>query len=147
MQDNLHVTVAAIAVNEDRFLMVHESIQGKSVYNQPAGHLEENESLPEAVVRECLEETAWLVKPAYITGIYQWTHPVNQQTFLRVCYFVEQYEKHDRPLDKEIIAAVWFTRDELVQEQANLRSPLVLRCIDDYLAGRRYPLDLITHLT
>lgn len=148
MQENLHVTVAAIVEHEQRFLMVRESIQGQAVYNQPAGHLEENETLLEAVIRECLEETAWHIRPLVISGIYQWTQPTNRQTFLRVCFKAENLQHEpNRELDSGIIAAEWLSRDELVQQQDALRSPLVLRCIDDYLAGHQYPLQLISHIT
>lgn len=147
MQENLHITVAAIIEENKRFLMVEESIQGQAVYNQPAGHLEEDETLLEAVVRETLEETAWHFVPETITGIYQWTQPKSRQTFMRIC-FAGQHQQHDkgRPLDTGIIQAVWLNRQELEAMSDRLRSPLVLACIDDYLQGQRYPLELIKHV-
>lgn len=147
MQENLHVTVAAIIEENKRFLLVEESIQGQVVYNQPAGHLEEDETLVEAVIRETLEETAWHFVPESITGLYQWTQPENRQTFMRIC-FTGQHQQHDqdRPLDTGIIRTVWLDRQEVADMHGQLRSPLVLACIDDYLQGQHYPLELIKHI-
>ena len=147
MQENLHVTVAAIIEENDRFMLVEESIQGQLVYNQPAGHLEENETLLEAVVRETLEETAWQFVPEYITGLYQWTQPQSRQTFMRIC-FAGQHRQFDagRKLDTGIVRTVWLDRQEILARQDKLRSPLVLACIDDYLQGRRYPLELLKNV-
>ena len=147
MQENLHVTVAAIIEENERFLLVEESIQGQVVYNQPAGHLEDDETLIEAVVRETLEETAWQFVPQYLTGLYQWTQTESRQTFMRICFAGRHlHHEKDRPLDKEIIRTVWLDRQEVETRQDRLRSPLVLACIDDYLQGQRYPLDLIKHV-
>lgn len=147
MQNNLHVTVAAIVEDKQRFLLVQEKIQGELVYNQPAGHLEENETLVEAVIRECQEETAWLIEPQYITGIYQWTHPANQQTFLRVCFYgIQQEHSPQQALDEGIVEAVWLSQEALLSRQISLRSPLVTHCINDYLSGNKYPLELIRHI-
>ncbi len=141
-----HVTVAALVEREGKFLMVEESIDGKTVLNQPAGHLEEGESLIDAVIRETREETAWKFIPEALTGIYRWTHPHNGETFLRHCFTGAVCEHAPgQALDEGIIRSRWLDRDELDQQQ-NLRSPLVLQCIDDYLSGRRYPLDLIKAL-
>ncbi len=147
MQENLHVTVAAIIEKNNRFLLVEESIQRQTVYNQPAGHLEEDETLLEAVIRETLEETAWHFTPELITGLYQWVQPESRQTFIRVC-FTGQPQKHDqeRQLDTGIIRTVWLSRQEIAAKQEQLRSPLVLTCIDDYLQGQRFPLELIKHI-
>ncbi len=147
MQENLHVTVAAIVEENERFLLVEESIQGQVVYNQPAGHLEDNETLQQAVIRETLEETAGHFEPAFISGLYQWTQPESRQTFMRICFagHITQFEE-DRQLDTGIIQIMWFKRQELVARQEQLRSPLVLKCIDDYLQGQRYPLELIKHV-
>ena len=148
MQENLHVTVAAIIEENKRYLLVEESIQGQVVYNQPAGHLEEDETLLAAVVRETLEETAWHFEPQAITGIYQWTQPQSRQTFMRICYTGGHHQHEpERSLDTGIIRAVWLTREDIVARQDKLRSPLVLACIDDYLQDRRYPLDLIKKVT
>ena len=141
-----HVTVAAIIPDErERFLMVEEISSGHVVMNQPAGHLEPDESLVDAAVRETLEETGWHFRPEAITGIYHWTSPADGETFLRVC-FVGPVTDHDseRPLDDGILRACWVSRNEL--RQASLRSPMVMRGIDDFLQGRRYPLSLLSFL-
>ena len=141
------VTVAAIAEAQGRFLMVEELVDERLVYNQPAGHLEDNETLYEAVIRETLEETAWQFEPACITGIYQWTQPQSRQTFMRIC-FAGQHRQFDagRKLDTGIVRTVWLDRQEILARQDKLRSPLVLACIDDYLQGRRYPLELLKNV-
>ena len=147
MQENLHVTVAAIIEQDKRFLLVEESIQGQHLYNQPAGHLEEDETLIEAVIRETLEETAAHFSPAHITGIYQWTQPENRQTFMRISFTGEitSFEE-GRQLDEGILRAVWLTEMEIKALQKQHRSPLVLQCIHDYQQGQRYPLELIKHI-
>ncbi len=142
-----HATVAAIIERDNKFLMVEELIQGKQVINQPAGHLDPDESLVEAAIRETQEETAWQFMPEAITGIYLWKHPDNGESFLRVA-FCGSCKNHNtsQPLDDGIQAAVWKTRDELMQQQQKLRSPMVINCIDDYLAGKRYPMDLLINI-
>jgi ADP-ribose pyrophosphatase YjhB (NUDIX family) len=138
------VTVCALIAHGDKFLLVEERVQGKRVLNQPAGHLELGESLVAAVTREALEETGWEFIPEGITGVYRWTSPSENKTFVRFC-FHGRPGHHDpaRRLDDGIIQAVWLDRATLEQRAAELRSPLVLRCIDDYLKGTRYPLDLL----
>lgn len=147
-----HVTVAAIIEREQRFLMVEEVTQGQTVYNQPAGHLDPHESLLQAVIRETREETAWDFEPQYISGIYCWDQfpaggAQRNRSFLRVA-FVGPCHQHDpeQALDDGIVRALWLSRDELAAQPEKLRSPLVLPCIDDYLAGTRYPLELITDI-
>jgi 8-oxo-dGTP pyrophosphatase MutT (NUDIX family) len=141
------VTVAAIAERDGQFLFVEERASGRVVINQPAGHLEEGETFLEAVVRETLEETAWSFEPTGVVGIYVW-RPENQpRTFLRVA-FAGELGEHDpsRPLDRGILRTRWLTRQQLCEPRVRLRSPLVTQCVDDYLAGVRYPLSLISHL-
>ncbi|HHJ35722.1 MAG TPA: NUDIX hydrolase [Gammaproteobacteria bacterium] len=139
-----HATVAAIVERDNQFLLVEEIVNDESVINQPAGHLDPDESLIDAVIRETREETAWRFTPEAITGIYLWKHPHNGESFLRVA-FCGSCDDHDtaQPLDDGIQAAVWKTRVELLQQQEKLRSPMVINCIDDYLAGKRFPLDLL----
>lgn len=140
-----HVTVAAIAEQEGRFLVVEERVRGQLVINNPAGHLEESESFQAAIQREMLEETGWEYEPEILTGIYLWKNHRLGTTFLRMTFFGHCIRHHpDRPLDRGIIGPRWLTRDELQNGQHVLRSPMVVRCIDDYLAGRRYPLELLT---
>ena len=139
-----HATVAAIIEHNNKFLMVEERIQGRVVFNQPAGHLEPDESIIDATIRETREETAWQFVPDAVTGIYLWKHPDNGETFLRVT-LCGSCKNHDaqQPLDEGIIQAVWKSRHELAAEPDKLRSPMVINCIDDYLAGKRYPLDML----
>ena len=140
-----HATVASIIERDNRFLMVEENIYGDKVYNQPAGHLDPGESLIEADIRETQEETAWRFIPEYISGIYRWDQHSKNRCYLRVA-FVGHCDQHDKnqTLDDGIIQALWLTRDELAAQPEKLRSPMVLKCIDDYLAGKKYPLELLT---
>ncbi|MDH1074531.1 NUDIX hydrolase [Pseudomonas nitroreducens] len=140
-----HVTVATIVEDQGRFLLVEEmSADKKQVFNQPAGHLEANESLLEAAVRETLEETGWDVELTAVTGIYLYTAPSNGVTYQRVCFAARPLRHHsERALDDGILGARWLPRDELAAQPERWRSHLVLRCIDDYLAGERFPLTLI----
>lgn len=141
-----HVTVAAIAEIEGRFLMVRERIDGVLRYNQPAGHLEAGESLMQAVVRETLEETAWHFRPQALIALYRWIAPEGT-TFLRAT-FCGEAERHDpgRALDDGIEAAEWLSLAEIRSRRDALRSPLVLRSLEDYLTGVRHPLDLLQDL-
>lgn len=142
-----HVTVAAIAQQDDRFLMVEEEVRGKLVINNPAGHLEESENFVDAVRRETLEETGWDFEPDAITGIYLWKNVTLGTTFLRIAFSGRCLQHHPgKPLDNGIIGARWCTRAELASGALTLRSPLVTRCIDDYASGRRFPLELLACL-
>ncbi len=144
---NPHVTVAAVVQKDGRFLLVEEIASGRKVFNQPAGHLEPGETLVEAVVRETLEETAWHFQPTALIGIYQWTHPEKQKTFIRFAFTGDILEHlPGRDLDAGILRAVWLDREQLLARSGRHRSPMVMRCIDDYLTGQRFPLDLVNHL-
>lgn len=141
------VTVAAVIEHGGRFLLVEEIADGKPVFNQPAGHWERGETLVEACARETLEETAYRFAPRELTGIYRWHHAPSNDSFLRFAFCGEVGDEEvGRKLDSEIIRAVWLSPDEIRAQQPRHRSPLVLRCVEDYLAGRRYPLDLLTDL-
>jgi 8-oxo-dGTP pyrophosphatase MutT (NUDIX family) len=141
------VTVAAVAEVDGRFLCVEERASGRVVINQPAGHLEDGETFLAAVVRETLEETAWRFAPSALVGVYVWRPEHQSRTFLRVA-FTGQLLDHDpsRPLDHGILRTRWLSREQLSEPRLRLRSPLVTQCVDDYLAGARYPLSLISHL-
>nr|WP_067295049.1 NUDIX hydrolase [Marinobacterium profundum] len=140
-----HATVATIIERDGRFLMVEEDSDGRRVFNQPAGHVEEDETLVEAAVRETLEETGWQVRPDSLVGLYTYKAPSNGVTYYRFCFVATTLVcEQDYKLDDDIIAAHWFSRDQLHERRDQLRSPLVLQCIDDYLAGRRYPLEFVT---
>ena len=141
------VTVAAVIERDGRFLLVEEDADGERVYNQPAGHWERGETLPEACAREVLEESAWRFAPAQLVGIYRWTAPTNGVTYLRFAFTGEPSAfEPERKLDTGILRAEWFSQQEIRALAPRHRSPLVWRCIEDYLAGKRYPLDLLTHL-
>jgi 8-oxo-dGTP pyrophosphatase MutT (NUDIX family) len=138
---NPEITVAAIAEADGRFLVVEERIERRLVINQPAGHVEPGETLLEAVVREVREETAWLFTAHELVGVYLWRSPVTGRMTKRFT-FTGAVTDHrpDQPLDDGIIATHWLTQAELKGREPQLRSPLVLRCIEDYLGGRRQPL-------
>ena len=138
------VTVAAVVERDGRFLLVEEETGRGRLYNQPAGHLDPGESLTEAVVRETMEETAHAFKPTALLGVYQYHHPGDDVTYIRFA-FTGEITAHEagRALDHGIVRAVWLTPGEVRREAPRHRSPLVLRCMDDYLAGRRYPLAVL----
>ena len=141
------VTVAAVIADGSSFLVVEEETNEGLRRNQPAGHLDEGESLFDAVIRETLEETAWTVAPRALIGVYRWRVSAAGPTYLRFA-FEAQPVSHDgqRQLDFGILRTRWMARDELAADPDRLRSPLVLRCIDDYQAGCRFPLDLLVDL-
>lgn len=147
MRWNPEVTVAAVVEREGRFLMVEERIAGRLVLNQPAGHLEDRETLIEAVIRETREETAWRFAPEGLVGTYLWRNPDNERTFLRFA-FCGSVDDHSatQALDTGIVRAVWLSHEQLLAQPGRLRSPLVLRCLDDYLRGQRQSLDSVATL-
>ncbi|SDL86744.1 NUDIX hydrolase [Pseudomonas indica] len=139
-----HVTVATVVEDQGRFLLVEEVADGRAVFNQPAGHLEADESLTQAALRETLEETGWDVELTAVTGIYLYTAPSNGVTYQRVCFAARPLrQRQNHLLDEGIIGPRWLTREELAAQPERWRSELVLRCIDDYLVKERYPLELI----
>jgi 8-oxo-dGTP pyrophosphatase MutT (NUDIX family) len=141
------VTVASIVPRDGRFLLVEEVVRGELVLNQPAGHLEPGESLPAAARRETLEETGWNVELTDLVGVYQWTNPGDDSHFLRFSFAARPlHHDPERQLDAGIVRALWLTRDEIAAQRARLRSPMVLRCVDDWLGGRRMPLDTVVSL-
>ena len=141
-----NVTVAAVIERDGRFLLVEEETADGIRLNQPAGHLDEGESLITACRREALEETAWHFQPTQLVGIYQWQRPQGAITYLRFAYSGTLGD-HDaaRTLDDGILRALWLTPAEIAATRATHRSPLVLQCVEDWLTGRRYPLDLVRH--
>ena len=141
-----NVTVAAVVMRDGKFLLVEEETEAGLAFNQPAGHLEEGESVIDAVIRETLEETAYHFKPTHLIGIYNWRHPSKDVTYLRFAFGGElRGFEADRKLDDGIVAARWLTLDEVKATQARHRSPLILRCIEDQIAGKSAPLDLLVH--
>ncbi len=145
------VTVATVVVREGRLLMVEEQVGGKRVFNQPAGHLEPDESLTEAALRETREETGWDVQLTAFIGAYQWkaakTAASEGRHYLRFAFAAEPVA-HDaaRALDEGIVQALWMSPTELQQAQARHRSPLVWQVVADYLAGRRSPLSMLQQI-
>lgn len=144
------VTVAAIIERSGRFLLVEEETSDGIRFNQPAGHLEPDESLEQAVVRETLEETAHDFTPSALIGMYLSRYvsarTSQEVTYLRVAFSGTLGMLHDQPLDVGILRTLWMTYDEMLACQEKHRSPLVMRCVDDYLRGQRAPLSTIyTH--
>lgn len=139
-----HATVATIVERDGRFLMVEEMANGAvPVINQPAGHIEAGETIIDAARRETLEETGWKVEPQGLVGLYVYTAPANGITYHRYCLYAQAIaEQPGTELDDGIIGPRWMSFAELEQSQ-QLRSPMVLTCVKDYLAGKRYPLDVI----
>ena len=142
------VTVAAVVEHNGRFLLVEEHTPEGLRLNNPAGHLEVGESLEQACTRETLEETTYQFTPTALVGIYQAplrnTSTQETTTYLRFAFCGDLGALQlDRKLDRGIVRTLWMTADEIRASTARHRSPLLLRCVEDYLAGKRYPLDLI----
>jgi phosphatase NudJ len=139
-----NTTVAAIIHHQGKFLLVEEYQDNAVMFNQPAGHLEKNESILSALKREVFEETGLALSPDYLSGIYYFYKPDINLYFLRFCFVIELNDYViGKPQDKEIIANHWLTLDQITAKGQQLRSHLVLDCINDYLAGNKIPL---THL-
>lgn len=140
-----HVTVAVVVERDGRFLLVEEvSDRSEVVFNQPAGHVEQGETLEQAAIREALEETGWEVCLTAFLGLYVYTPPHKPElTYYRACYLAEAVKHHpERPLDDGILRAVWVAPDEIAAS-GRLRSPLVLKCVQDAISGQRFPLQLV----
>lgn len=140
-----HITVATVVERDHRFLMVKENSDGEIVYNQPAGHVENGETIPDAAIRETLEETSWHVQPSEFLGVYQYTSPANGVCYVRHCFVAEAIRQEpDFKLDEDILEAVWLDLNEVrtLAHNAELRSPLVLQVIEDYLQGKFLTLDI-----
>lgn len=139
-----NVTVASIVEIDRKFLMVEEESATGPVLNQPAGHLEPNESMQQAVVRETLEETGYQFMPKAIIGSYLWHNEENETTYFRTTFVGNVDELNVKnELDVGIIRAIWMTHDEILTSQHRLRSPIILESIKDYLSGNQYPLEMI----
>lgn len=146
-QRRQHVTVACVVPRDDTFLMVEEAIHGRPVFNQPAGHLELGETLLQAAIRETREETGWQVEPTHLVGIQQWANGAGQ--FLRFAFAARPLAQiPGAVLDAGILRACWMDRVAIRAhaEAGRLRSPMVLRSIDDFLAGKRIALDALVDL-
>lgn len=142
-----HVTVATVVPRDGRFLLIEETARGELVLNQPAGHLDPNETLQDAAVRETLEESGWDVALSGLLGVQQWTSAWSGEQFIRFTFAALPLHHHaDRPLDTGIVRALWMSRDEIAAAGDRLRSPMVLASVDDFLGGARLPLDAIRWL-
>lgn len=141
------ITVAAVTETDGRFLLVEERINRRLVFNQPAGHVEHGETLLAAIVREVREETAWGFEPKALIGVYLWVNPASGRSTMRFA-FTGSVMDHDaaQPLDRGIVGTHWLSRTDLMKREPRLRSPLVLRCVEDYLGGQRLPLDPVAKL-
>lgn len=140
-----HITVAVVVEREGRFLLVEEqSERSDMVLNQPAGHVEQGETLEQATIREALEETGWDVALTAFLGLYVYTPPHKPDvTYYRACFLADAVLHHpQRALDTGILQAVWLSLEDIAASD-RLRSPLVLRCVQDAIAGQRFPLQLI----
>lgn len=140
-----HLTVATVLEKNGKFLLVEECINNQRVFNQPAGHVEALESLYDAAIRETLEETGWTVEPQFLLGLYTYTPACRSKTFYRTTFIAQalSFDPH-YVLDKDILATHWLSLDEIKARQAHLRSPIVLKCVEDYCNGQKYPLGLIS---
>ena len=140
-----NVTVAAVIEQDGKFLLIEEETDSGLRLNQPAGHLEPNESLAAGAIRETLEESAYHFEPRSLVGVYHYRHERKEITYLRFAFAGELTgHERERVLDAGIVRTVWMSPEE-IRTSNRLRTPLVLRCIDDYLSGRRYPLDLLAY--
>ncbi len=140
------LTVAAVIQHDGRYLVVEEETEDGIRINQPAGHLETDESILEGAVRETLEETAYGFSPTGLVGIYRWRHTASGLTYVRFAFCGELgAHRAGRALDRGILRTLWLTPEELRACASSHRSPLVLRCVEDHLAGRRYPLEILVH--
>ena len=149
MTRGIDVTVAAIIERDGKFLMVEERAGDRLVLNQPAGHLEQGEPLIAAAARETLEETGHRFEPEHVVGFYLWRSPDVDTTYLRIAFCGSVAPSADvaaASLDDGIVAVHWLSRIQLLRRSDQLRSPMVLRCLDDYSMGQRYPLDCLTYL-
>lgn len=143
-----HITVACVVERDGRFLCVEEQVNEALVLNQPSGHWEAGETLIEGAVREALEETGWDVRPTALLGVYEYEPEGLGYGFLRFAFLAEPLRHHpERPLDDGIARAVWLTPEELRAISARHRSPMVMRGVDDAVAGQRFPLALLAHLS
>ncbi len=141
-----NVTVAAVIERDGRYLLVEEETAEGIRFNQPAGHLDQGESLVAACAREALEETAWHFRPTALIGVYLWPRPQRDITYLRFAFCGELGgHEAERKLDTGILRAVWMTPAEIEATRSRHRSPLILQCVADHRAGRRYPLEMLHH--
>lgn len=138
-----HATVACVVERDGRYLMVEEISHGENVFNQPAGHVDEGESIFDAAIRETLEETAWDVELTGLIGLYVYTAPQNGVCYHRYCFAAKAVSETTQALDTDIIAAHWFSYEQITKLDTKLRSPLVMKCLNDAIKRETLPLDFI----
>lgn len=145
----IHITVAAIIEHNQQFVLVTDKTKNGLKLNQPAGHVEIGENIIDAVIREVAEETSLNFIPQYLVGVYYFQ--TNQDTtYIRFCFsgILNDYNKQPCPAqgDEDVIEAKWYTLEDIKTQVANHRSQIVLRCILDYLAGNKFPLDVVVNI-
>lgn len=141
------LTVSAVVEQDGRYLVVEELAGGGMVLNQPGGHIETGESPEQAVVRETLEETRYVVEVDSLLGVYLWIHPQTRQQFLRIVFVADLVgENREVTRDACVQAVHWYTLQDLERRRRLLRTPVVTRCLEDYLSGQRQPDTLLTDL-
>jgi ADP-ribose pyrophosphatase YjhB (NUDIX family) len=139
-----HVTVATVIERDNKYLLIEESSNGRLVYNQPAGHLEADETLQQAALRETLEETGWEVELQGVVGMALYHSPHNGVTYHRSTFYASAINHHpEQELDEGIEGISWMSYEEMLANADNMRSPLVIKAVEQYRNGHRYPLDLI----
>lgn len=144
MQWSPHVTVATVVEKEGKFLLVEELINNQRVLNQPAGHVEALETLADAATRETLEESGWTVKPISVLGLYTYTPSCRSKTFYRITFIAQAIAfDPDFQLDRDIIRTHWLSLEEIKLQHRQLRSPIVLKCVEDYCNGQQFPLSTL----
>jgi ADP-ribose pyrophosphatase YjhB (NUDIX family) len=138
------LTVCAVVERNEKYLIVEERSSGVVVITQPGGHIETGESPEDAVVRETMEEAGCEVRVSGLLGVYLWIHPQTRQQFLRIVYTADLLtENRKQKLDNGIHAVHWYTIADIKHRKRDCRSPIVLRCIDDYVGGKRQPASLL----
>jgi len=139
-----HLTVASVIERKNKYLLVEEHTDNGIAFNQPAGHVENGESIVSAIKREVNEETAWLFEPEAIIAIQLWRKTPEYPSFVRVCFSGKVHSHNaEQKLDDDIITTHWLSREQMAEKKSQLRSPLVLKSVDAYLNGERYPLSLL----
>jgi ADP-ribose pyrophosphatase YjhB (NUDIX family) len=141
------LTVGALVEQDGSFLIIEERVAGDLVLTQPGGHIENGESPEAAAVRETLEESACKVRTNELLGVYLWIHPQTRRQFLRIMFTADLLRQENaRSLDQGVVGVHWYNAADIRQRAGRLRTPIVLRCVEDYVAGRRAGGDLLTDM-